>query len=1625
MKKIDGIYKKTIKILAEPKIQQGIKRGAVVMLVVNVLAWSLGSFFILRPEETLAILDTKHTTAFTSTTGFTSNFVDPTNAYTSNDQWATATNSKPRNKEYATNFRGFDFSAISDAATINSVTVHVEQHMSASNGVGQWRGSVWADVTSVGALGADVVGAIGPDLEYTYATTDTSDTDWSFPCTGTLPTVAQLKAANFGVRTEYAQGNNATLYTTYIDDIYIVVDYSDATIDISGTCDQYDQSADCVDDGANEIAVAVNGVLQGQTDATVDGAWTISGVTEPTDGDIVTVFINGEVTATERATAVTKWNTGDGNITGVALYQRHLTIGATTDKTITNTDLQDYDYSASTNDVDVIYDVTDATNDLLLDNLGSYTDETLVVLSGDTYQPDSGSSGNVDTHDLEINGTVTADGNTFNVEGSWDNNSVFTANTSTVTFDATSGAETIDSTGATTATFNTVNLGSGSGTATWTPASALDIGGALSIDYGTLIQDGTNDVNVDGTLTIGASGNFTKTTGSTLIFDSGTTQSFTSGGEDMGNIQVSTASTHVDIQDSLIADSVTIDGSATLDSNSNAIDVGGDWANSGSFLAGTGTVTFSADTGTKGINAGASAFNSVVINDSGGSATFTPIADMTVNADFTLTDGILDLQTMDPIMTFGDDAGTGNFTLNGGTITPSSTANFVLADAPTIFDDNVGITLGEVVIGLSPADTVLSSDLKANSITVNSTDVLYTCEYDLDAGNGGLQVDGTLDTSGDGHASCSSEADETYINTAAGFVLNSAATFVEDQSTVEFDNPSGTDNLTTQNSTQLYNLIINAAGTIQLQDDLIVTNDLTITAGTLDTVSGSNYPISVAGSWDNNATFTANSGTVTFDSADTGETIEAGSSSFYDVVFNNSGGGWIIQTDELTATDFTITDVSVWALAASRTITVTGIYTIANAETSSTTWNAGSKLFLNGTSQTIGSKTQNAEVYATLEIGANTDIRTWQSDATTEIVDATGSLYSQDHNNVDGDLYIWGDYHTQTDDHWSYATDFEGTAVTRQVDVLIDPSSKVTVDGSYTLASIGTGANRTTVSRQGASNGYELSVLSSGTINFQYTDFDWLDGQLGIDIQAGSTVTSLDYTAYDNLVGAGAADAYITVASTVIGSGTKTITGCQFDNTGTGADFNVNRTGSDDTGYWDFDTTTGTFDGEAFDGDDGANEADPGMLKWDDSVTNQDPNDPTSLTQGISSGQNDISESAWTNVNQPWLGFTVSDNDGGDTVKYRIQIDDTSSSFGSLILDYEHSTLSANPTTFAYQVGQAGGTYNVGSQSMSLSDSSTGYWWRVQGIDNSSATSGWSTFGVFATVDFKVDATAPTGGTIMDGPDGTDDDYNDGSLSALSAYWTSTTPDFNVAGSPATNIYEYAIGTTQGGNDVKDWTYTDSSGQDTYIDSASLALQTSQMYYFSVRAYDNAGNYATINSDGQKVLPQISFTINTSSITFDNLNSTNDWTNTKTGSFTTTTNAYSGYVVRIYTTDSFRSIAYPAVTIGDYTGDWDTPALWDDTCNTGGSSYCGFGYASNDDLVQSSNRFNVSGGVPANFAKFPQTSPGDIVADHDGPITGSGISNETFTITYKVSVDDTQTASEYQTYATYVIVPKF
>lgn len=221
-----------------------------------------------------------------------------------------------------------------------------------------------------------------------------------------------------------------------------------STISIAGSCKQYDESTNCAD--GETVKVAVNGNLQAQTTTTSSGTWTISGVTAPTSGDTITVFVD-DVDDDKEANAVTKYD-GSGNITGIGLYERHLSIGSGDNQTLSNADMNKYDGSVSS-DEDIFFDI-DALDNLTMPYStygGAYTDQELYILASNTWQPKSSSSCTSTIPNLEIpaSATLTADGNTITLSASstpFVATGTFTYNTSTIKY---TGASATNITGTT------------------------------------------------------------------------------------------------------------------------------------------------------------------------------------------------------------------------------------------------------------------------------------------------------------------------------------------------------------------------------------------------------------------------------------------------------------------------------------------------------------------------------------------------------------------------------------------------------------------------------------------------------------------------------------------------------------------------------------------------------------------------------------------------------------------------------------------------------------------------------------------------------------------------------------------------------------------------------------------------------------------------------------------------------------------------------------------------------------------------------------------------------------------------------------------------------------------------
>ncbi len=419
---------------------------------------------------------------------------------------------------------------------------------------------------------------------------------------------------------------------------------------------------------------------------------------------------------------------------------------------------------------------------------------------------------------------------------------------------------------------------------------------------------------------------------------------------------------------------------------------------------------------------------------------------------------------------------------------------------------------------------------------------------------------------------------------------------------------------------------------------------------------------------------------------------------------------------------------------------------------------------------------------------------------------------------------------------------------------------------------------------------------------------------------------------------------------------------------------------------------------------------------------NMNPNDPTSLGPGA------YVDGTWVTDNTPTLNMDCTDDDGGNDVKYRINIDDDSDFSADLIVDYS-SVLGSQGTVY-FTVGQAegGGTYFDGGESQTLADSSGagGYYWRVKCIDDSAAESAWVEAGSDGVIDFKVDATAPTGGTVNDGA-GADIDWNNGSLVAMEANWSGF--NFDTSG---IDKYDYGFRRSSdgwwwetAGPSWQSGSYWIDNGTTTTASFANLDLNTSDSYYFTVQATDNAGNTASpVDSDGQRVLPQITFVLNTTIITFDDLNTSNNHLNKKTSTVTTSTNAYSGYSVYASITQLLTSVAYPSQTIPNFAdGSYGTPSLWPDIQCT--ATDCGFGYTSSDTTigVGKGNKFLNA----TLYAPFSLIAPGDVVADYVDPIDGGTgeLVSDAYTITYKVSTLASQTSTKYYNQVTYITTATF
>ena len=649
-------------------------------------------------------------------------------------------------------------------------------------------------------------------------------------------------------------------------------------------CNDTNGSAACAT--ADVVHLKVNGVGTATSSCnTTTGAYEFTNVTA-TSGATITLFLNNDASTPDASAVIVSNN---ANITDTDFYDSAVVARSQTG-TITIADMMDYD---SDEDSDIRFD---AETGILNVEAG----HELHIWTGDTFAPGgtvtlAAGSGS-DLH-LDDSATFTA-GGAISIGGSWtaDTSSTFTHNDNDVTFTAGVSGQTITtngqsfynlifdgSSGEWTATTDSLivshdlmvtagNFDTGAVTNTFnTISGTTSITGTLTISSATGVKRFIKNV------TINDSGVWNETAAAEIIFDGNLTNNAAtwtaSTGEHkfMGTDKIISGSTAIVIPNVIILAPIT---------NSNTLTVG-TLLTVYSALTNDGTVTtVTALSGTSEfINAATGTLN---IGGTSGIATLTATASgNTVNYNGTV-------QTVKPvsyhhlILSNSDAKTMTSVTTIGGDLTISGAATMTGNAAFTVTGALNYSSSGSTTLTGSTAISIGKYNQSAGTIVDNANTI-------------------------------------TVTGTGAGVWTKSGGTFTATGTATFTGSDPGI------GASNFNNLIINVSGggtTATLEGTITVSNDLTISAGTLD-VSATDYGITVSGNWDNNGTFTCQGGTVTFDASSGDKTINDGSSAFYNIKFDAAATSWT-YTDEGTTTATNSTEL---------TSNVTGTVNFINART--------------------------------------------------------------------------------------------------------------------------------------------------------------------------------------------------------------------------------------------------------------------------------------------------------------------------------------------------------------------------------------------------------------------------------------------------------------------------------------------------------------------------------------------------------------------------------------------------------------------------------------------------------------------------------------------------------------------
>ena len=444
------------------------------------------------------------------------------------------------------------------------------------------------------------------------------------------------------------------------------------------------------------------------------GTWSIPNVAAFA-GDTITVFMQN-ASGTDEAVGVTTYD-GAGDISGMQLSKRHLTIGSNDAPTVTNAQLALYANGANE---DVFYSAG-GSNSISLCAESTCGDARLRILSGSTYTPGADTS----VINFQNNGTFAPATSTFRISNLWNQLGTFTPSLSTVIFTATTSNFTpVNATS--TFDFYNVTFGETSGSATWNITKPLSVLGTLAVNQGTLAR-GTSTISVERNLQIGAAGLMTGLATTTFTgAGSFIWSDATASGTNIGNVVVDGTSKTITLGTNVLAQSITIGSDDTLNGSGSGFNLSviNSWTNNNVFIPQTGTVTFTG-TSTGVINRGASAFNNLTFSGVGGVWSFST-STLVLNGNLTIATGTVTLPTGTTSIggSFLNTGGT--FLHNNGEVRMTSTAvgKFITQRATTFlnaFYDLVFTGSGAWSFTEAVATTSRNFNIQSGTVTLASS----------------------------------------------------------------------------------------------------------------------------------------------------------------------------------------------------------------------------------------------------------------------------------------------------------------------------------------------------------------------------------------------------------------------------------------------------------------------------------------------------------------------------------------------------------------------------------------------------------------------------------------------------------------------------------------------------------------------------------------------------------------------------------------------------------------------------------------------------------------------------------------------------------------------------------------